>query len=143
MKIKCKRFDQEIPLPARQTAGSVGFDLHARISVKIEPGKIAYIPLNFALSLPSGYWALVAARSSLHKKGLMLANSVGIGDADFCGEDDEYKAAVYNFNQETVEVIRGERICQLIILTHPEVELEEVRSFGGQKNRGGFGSTGK
>ena len=83
----------------------------------------------------------MAARSSLHKRGLMLANGIGIGDEDFAGDNDEYQAALYNFTDVPVEVKRGDRIVQIIVLPFDRVEWEEVNSHGG-RDRGGFGSTG-
>lgn len=109
----------------------------------IEAGKTALMPLNIALQLPKNTWALVAARSSLHKKGLMLANGVGVGDSDFSGESDEYQAILFNFSKETVTLEKGERIAQLIILPYESVELLELDHFSGARSRGGFGSTGK
>ena len=84
---------------------------------------------------------MMAARSSLHKKGLIFANGVGIGDRDFCGNNDEYHAALYNFSDNPVSIERGERIAQGIIKKYDKADWEEVDDLG-NKNRGGFGSTG-
>lgn len=142
MKIRIKRFDRSLPLPAYKTSGAAAFDLAARVRVVIEPQSVGYVPLNIALQLPPTHWALMTARSSLHKRGLTPANGVGVGDTDFCGDGDEYQAAVYNFTQAPVVVERGERIYQMMILERDKVEFEEVEQFG-QPSRGGFGSTGQ
>ncbi len=142
MKVKIKRFDQDLPLPEYETEGAAAFDLYSRKTMPIEPQSVAYIPLNIAIQLPKGYWALLAARSSLHKQGLMLANGIGVGDYDYRGDGDEYKAAVFNFKSEPVTVERGQRIVQMIILPREQAEFEELAEFG-TKNRGGFGSTGQ
>lgn len=141
-KMKIKLFDRSLPAPDYQTAGSVGFDLAARQTVTIPPGQVKKIPLNMAIELPPGFWAMLAARSSLHKKGLTLANGIGVGDIDFCGDNDEYQAAILNFSREEQIIERGERIVQMIILPYKRVELEVVVSLGNQ-DRGGFGSTGQ
>lgn len=137
-----KRFDTTLPLPEYKTAGAAGFDLAARVSVTILANSVGYVPLNVAIQLPEGTWALLAARSSLHKKGLMLANGIGVGDYDYRGDGDEYKAAVFNFSPQDVIIERGERIVQMIIVSGQRVEFIEKEKFE-DPNRGGFGTTGK
>ena len=129
-----------MPLPEYKTKGAVAFDLSARIAATILPKQIFYIPLNVALEPPEGYMVMLAARSSLHKKGLMLANGVGVVDEDFCGNEDEYHAALYNFTDKPVEVARGERIAQGVFKKYDKAEWDEVEDLGNKK-RGGFGST--
>jgi dUTP pyrophosphatase len=142
MTVKIKRFDTSVPLPQYKSAQAAAMDLSARETVVIEPRQVGYVLLNIAIELPPQHWALVAARSSLHKKGLMMANSIGVGDEDFCGDGDEYKAALWNFTDTAVTVEKGERICQMIIMPREQVELVEVDNLG-NKDRGGFGSTGR
>ena len=72
----------------------------------------------------------------------MLANSVGIIDQDYCGEKDEIKALVLNFNKKPVIVKKGERIAQGILVKIARPRIEEVEKMSG-KSRGGFGSTGE
>ena len=141
MKLKIKRFDETLPLPAYKTDKAAALDLYARVDVAISPGKIGYVPLNIALELPENYWALLAARSSLHKRGLMMANGIGVGDEDYCGDNDEYRAVLFNFTDQEVTVKKGERIVQLIILSREKVEVEGVIELN-NNDRGGFGSTG-
>lgn len=141
MKVKIKRFDKELPLPEYKTEGAVAFDLYSRVSVNVLPKGVVRVPLNVALELPEGYMLMMAARSSLHKKGLMLANGVAIGDRDFCGNNDEYHAALYNFSDQTVGIEKGERIAQGIIKKYDKAEWDEVDDLE-NKDRGGFGTTG-
>jgi len=142
MKIRIKRFDKSLPLPEYKTSGAAAFDLTARISLEIPPRKVGYIPLNIACETPEGYFLLLAARSSTHKKGLILVNGIGIGDPDFTGDEDEYAAAYLNFTDNTVQVEAGERIAQGMFVKFEKAEWEEVDSLG-NKIRGGFGSTGE
>ena len=142
MKIRIKRFDKSLPLPEYKTSGAAAFDLTARISLEIPSRKVGYIPLNIACETPEGYFLLLAARSSTHKKGLILVNGIGIGDPDFTGDEDEYAAAYLNFTDNTVQVEAGERIAQGMFVKFKKAEWEEVDSLG-NKIRGGFGSTGE
>lgn len=142
IKVKIKRFDKNLPLPEYKTSGAAAMDLYARETVTIQPHSVGNTPLNIALEIPQDCWVLMSARSSLHKRGVMLANGIGVGDSDFCGDNDEYQAALLNFTDEVVTIERGERICQMKILRREKVELEEVEKLG-NKNRGGYGSTGR
>jgi dUTP pyrophosphatase len=141
MKIKIKRFDKELPLPEYKTAGAAGFDLAAKETMTIAPHAVAYVPLNVAVETPPNHFLLIATRGSTHKRGLMLANSVGIGDSDFCGDNDQYMAALLNFTDMPVVVTRGDRIAQGIFIPFTRGEWEEVDIMK-SKTRGGFGSTG-
>ena len=142
MKIKIKRFDKELALPEYKTAGAAGFDLTARETMTIAPHGVAYVPLNVAVETPPDHFLMIAARGSTHKRGLMLANSVGIGDSDFCGDDDQYMAALLNFTDEPVVVERGDRIAQGIFIPFTRGEWIEVDIMP-NRTRGGFGSTGR
>ena len=141
MGIKIKRFNKELPLPEYHTNGAAAFDLTVREAVTIEPGKIGYIPLNVAIETPAGHFFLLAARSSTHKKGLMLVNGIGIVDPDYCGDGDEIKAAFLNFTNEPVHIAFGDRIAQGMFVSFSRAEWNEVDVMNND-TRGGFGSTG-
>ncbi len=142
MEIKIKRFDKTVSLPEYKTLGAGAFDLCARISIEIPPKEFKYIPLNVAIETPPGYFLLLVARSSTHKKGIWMANGVGVGDSDFSGDNDEYQAVYYNFTDKPVLVEKGERIAQGLIIKRESVVWQEVDRMP-NKTRGGFGSTGK
>jgi len=141
MKVRIRRIDKELPLPEYKTAGAVAFDLASRVAMTINPKEVAYVPLNVVIEAPPDHMLMMAARSSLHKKGLMLANGIGIVDRDFCGKDDEWHAAVYNFTDEPVLVERGARIAQGLLKRYEKAEWQEVEDLD-NPTRGGFGSTG-
>jgi dUTP pyrophosphatase len=141
LKVTVKRFDTTLPVPEYKTAGAAGMDLYAREDTVVPAHGIAYVPLNIALQLPEGTWLLMSARSSLHKKGVMMANGIGVGDYDYRGDGDEYKAALYNFTEHDALIERGERIVQMIVMERTAIEFTELPSFD-TKDRGGFGSTG-
>lgn len=142
MKIRIKRFEKNLPLPEYKTEKAAAFDLIARKTTEIKPKEIAYIPLNNAIETPEGYFLLIAPRSSTHKKGLFMANSIGIIDPDYSGDEDEVKAAYYNLTEKPVIVEKGERIAQGAFVKIEKADWQEVDVLG-NKNRGGFGTTGK
>ncbi|HBM45947.1 MAG: Deoxyuridine 5'-triphosphate nucleotidohydrolase Dut [Parcubacteria group bacterium GW2011_GWF2_38_76] len=141
-KLKVKRLDNSIELPRYQTGGSVAFDFMAREDAEIKPKEISYVPLNVCIKIPKNHTLLMAPRSSLHKKGVLLANSIGVFDEDFCGDGDEYRAALYNFSDKTVKIEKGDRLTQGFIVPIVKVEWKEVPKMN-ICDRGGFGSTGK
>ena len=141
MKIRIKRFDKNHPLPEYKTEGAAAFDIFARETTEIPPQGIGYIPLNIALETPEGHFLLIAARSSTHKKGLILANGIGIVDPDYRGDEDECKAAYFNFTSKPVIVEKGERIAQGTFIKVEKADWQETDILG-NKTRGGFGSTG-
>jgi dUTP pyrophosphatase len=141
MEIKIKRFDKSLPLPEYKTAGAAGLDLTARESVEIPPKAFGYIPLNVAVETPKDCFMILVARSSTHKKGLMMANGIGIMDPDYSGNDDEYKCVYYNFTEQPVMIEKGERVAQIVCVKMEKGEITEVDQLE-NKTRGGFGTTG-
>lgn len=141
MEVNIRRIDTELPLPEYKTEGAAAMDLYVRVGGTIPARTTMTFPLNVAIKVPTGHFVLMAARSSLQKRGLMMANSIGILDEDYSGDDDEYRAAIYNFTEEPVTVERGERLTQIVILPYNKIHLTEVESLG-EPNRGGMGSTG-
>jgi dUTP pyrophosphatase len=141
MKVKIRRIDKSLPLPEYKTEGAVALDCSAREKTIIPSKQVGFVPLNFALHPPEGHFVLMAARSSLPKRGLMLANGVGVFDEDFSGNDDEYKAILYNFTDSDVVVEKGDRITQIMFLSLEKIEWKEVEDLG-NPTRGGIGSTG-
>lgn len=129
-------------MPEYKTPGAAAIDCYARTEIKISAGQIGYIPLNIATHIPKGYFWILAARSSTHKMGLMPANGIGIIDSDYCGDNDEILFAAYNFTKKAVVIEKGTRVAQLILVKFAKADIKEVKSLG-NKDRGGFGSTGK
>jgi len=128
-------------MPSYGTEGATALDCYVREDVTIAPKSIGYAFLNFALKLPKGHFVLLAARSSLHKRGLMFANGVGIMDEDYAGDADEYRAILYNFTDEPVLVSRGDRVAQMVVMPYDRFTLKEVDTLG-TPERGGLGTTG-
>lgn len=142
MKIKIKQFDKSLPLPAYKTLGAACFDLYSREEVTISPGEVGYIPLNVAIEVPKGHWVMLVSSGSTHKMGIMMANSIGIGDEDFCGDNDEYKFPAFNFTKKNVTIEKGTRVAQAMIVKFDRAEFELVDHLD-NADRGSFGTTGK
>lgn len=142
MRLKIRRLDSTIPLPAYGTNESAGFDLAAAHDLVVGPRQIALVRTGLVIEVPSGYFLGIFARSSTPlKRGLMVANGVGVIDPDYSGPDDEIMIQVLNITDADVQVRRGDRLAQGIILPAPRVTWDEVSELR-EQTRGGFGATG-
>jgi dUTP pyrophosphatase len=129
-------------MPVYQTAGAAGFDLAASAEVTVAPGAIVLIPTGLVVEVPQGHFLGIFARSSTPlKKGLMVANGVGVLDSDYCGPTDELKIQVMNVTTAPVTVAKGDRIAQGVVMPFVRVEIEDGTGATAA-SRGGFGSTG-
>ena len=117
-------------------------DLRAGETVIFKKGDYKAIPLGVAMDIPEGYTAIVAPRSSLFGRyGLLCANSFGVIDNSYSGDNDEWHFLVYA--TKSTMVWKNERICQFRLIKKGEpVKMEEV-TYLGNKDRGGIGSTGR
>jgi dUTP pyrophosphatase len=142
MRLKIRRLDPTIPLPAYGNDEAAGFDLAAAHDVRVAPGQIALVRTGLVIEVPTGHFLGIFARSSTPlKRGLMIANGVGVIDPDYSGPNDEVMVPVLNFTAADVSVTRGDRLAQAIVLPAPRVTWQEVSEIR-QVTRGGFGATG-
>jgi dUTP pyrophosphatase len=120
MRLKIRRLDDTLPLPAYGTDESVGFDLAAAHDATIAPGQIALVRTGLVIEVPTGHFLGIFARSSTPlKRGLLVANGVGVVDPDYSGPNDEIMIQVLNFTSTEVRVARGDRLAQGIVLPAP------------------------
>ena len=117
-------------------------DLRAAETVELKKGEYKMISLGVSMELPEGYEALVLPRSSTYKKyHVILANSMGVIDESYKGDNDIWQFLAYAL-EDTV-IPKNERICQFRIIKHqPKVEFDEVVTLG-NPDRQGIGSTGR
>jgi dUTP pyrophosphatase len=142
MRLKITRLDPGVPLPAYGTAESAGFDLAAAHDLTIPARSIALVRTGLVIEVPSGHFLAIFARSSTPlKRGLIVANGVGVIDPDYCGPTDEVMIQVLNVTDADVTVRRGDRLAQGIVLAAPRVTWDDVQDIR-VATRGGFGATG-
>ena len=131
-------------LPLYQTPLSAGMDVRADLeqSVTLAPLGRAMIPTGLYVELPEGYEMQVRPRSGLAAKhGITVLNSRGTIDADYRGE---IRIILVNLSGEAFTIEPGERIAQLVVARHEQVEWEPVEELGTtERGAGGFGSTGR
>ncbi|MBR6527944.1 MAG: dUTP diphosphatase [Lachnospiraceae bacterium] len=116
-------------------------DLRAAEDVVMKQGEFRLISLGVAMELPAGYEAHMVPRSSTFKNfGIIQANSMGIIDGSYCGDNDIWRFPAIAMRDTQIHV--GDRICQFRIMKNqPTLVFEEVEHLEGA-DRGGFGSTG-
>lgn len=143
MKIKVKYLvDGLTPIEFIGGKKSDWIDLRSAETVFISKGEYKMIGLGVAMELPEGYEAIVAPRSSTFKNyHILLANSIGIIDNSYKGDNDEWKFLAYATADTVIQ--KNDRICQFRILkSQGDMEIETVDSLG-NADRSGIGSTGK
>lgn len=140
MKLQVRYWNDNIPRLNKIQKGD-WIDLALAQDITLHKGEFRLLPLGVSIRLPEGYEALVAPRSSTCKKfGIIQANSIGVIDESYHGDNDQWMMPVVALRD--TNLIKGTRICQFRIIKHqPDLEIEEVESLGND-NRGGFGSTG-
>lgn len=130
-------------LPSYATALSAGMDLRANIDspIVLNPLERALVPTGLFIALPAGYEAQVRPRSGLAiKKGITVLNSPGTIDADYRGE---VCIILVNLSNEPFTITDGERIAQMVIARHEQVEWSECDALSEtDRGAGGFGHTG-
>ena len=130
-------------LPKYETTESAGVDLRANLDEEIvlKPLERKLIPTGLYMELPIGSEAQIRSRSGLaYKFGITVLNSPGTIDSDYRGE---LKVLLVNLSNEDFTIADGERVAQMVIARHEQVNFELVETLGDtDRGAGGFGSTG-
>lgn len=165
MKVNIKKLHIDAVMPGYAKAGDAGMDLTAISRVIVSDDKEGdYIEYGtgLAIEIPEGHVGLVFPRSSVSKKDVFLANSVGVIDSGYRGEiklrfkmeqmydslDSWDNEVVYFINEEKKFYSNvygvGDKVGQLIIIPYPHIDLVEADELSDStRGEGGFGSTGK
>lgn len=140
MKVKMKRLTKDAVIPKYAKEGDAGLDLVA--TSKEENAMFIEYGTGLSMELEDGYVGLIFPRSSISKYHLSLANAVGVIDSGYRGEIKvRFKKTAMSAYETTYNV--GDKICQLIVMPFPKVEIEEVAELSNtERGAGGFGSSG-
>lgn len=143
MEVKIKKLNEEAIIPKYATNKSAGADLSACIEKEIIVKPFSQVTINtgLAIEIPDGFVGLIFPRSGLStKKGLALANKVGVIDSDYRGE---WLIVLYNQSNQEQVIKPQERIAQFVIVPYYKAEFILTDELSVTKrNAGGFGSTG-
>jgi dUTP pyrophosphatase len=130
----------EVPLPARATPGSAGFDLAAAEAATLTRGVVTLVRTGLKMRCPAGTFLEVRPRSGLASRGVLMANAPGTIDADYAGE--VRVPLTYLFGGEYAIAV-GDRIGQLRLVDDLPMRLRLGRVEWTGARSGGFGSTGR
>ena len=137
---------EAIPLPSYTTDGSAAIDLRACLKeqIDIQPGETVLVGSGIAINIKDpNIVGIIVPRSGLGiKKGIVLANTMGVIDSDYQGE---IKIGLFNRSQNQYLVKPGERICQMLFMPVIIATLKLVQEFSNATYRGsgGLGHTGR
>lgn len=135
----------DVPVPTYAHPDDAGLDLATPTDIELAPNRVELIGTGIRVALPPGTVGLIVERSSLHLKGLHLANTVGVIDAGYRGE---LKLAIANTTSRSVDLAAGDRLAQLLVIpiVRPDVHQVSAHEFDEHhstaRGAGGFGSTG-
>ena len=141
MEIKIKYHDGMEKWPIEKFEKGDFIDLRAAEDVEMNAGEFMLISLGISMQLPAGYHAQVVPRSSTFKNfGIIMANSIGIIDNSYCGDNDIWRFPALAMRKTAIR--KGDRICQFRIVKNQDAcNFIKVDSLGNE-DRGGIGSTG-
>jgi dUTP pyrophosphatase len=130
-----------LPLPARATPGSAGYDIASAEDGALAPMERRLFRTGFAIAVPEGFECQIRPRSGLAlRHGITLPNTPATIDSDYRGE---LMVALVNLGGERFEVTRGMRIAQLVIARVEHASFRPVPELPDTgRGSGGFGSTG-
>lgn len=138
--------DKDIHLPIRKTKNAAAYDIEAAEDIVIpvfKPGiKPTLIPTGLKAYCQDDEWIMLANRSSGPKKGLVMANSIGVIDADYYNNetnDGHFYFQYFNFLDKDIEIKKGDVIGQVIFMKYLRVDDDTAQGI----RTGGFGSTDK
>ena len=136
--LRFKQLDPKAVLPARGSALAAGLDLCSIEDAELAPQQRATVRTGLAVAIPPGFYGRVAPRSGLAaKSGLDVL--AGVIDSDYRGE---ICCVLYNTGDQTISLLAGSKICQLIIeqiITPEAMWVNDLDSTA--RGAGGFGST--
>jgi dUTP pyrophosphatase len=171
MKVKIKKLFEDVIIPKYAKEGDAGLDLVATGAYYEEETKCIVYTTGIAIEIPKGYVGLIFPRSSISKYNLQLTNCVGVIDSGYRGEivaKFKLLPSYVKVHKEGLNIEKGiipvylnkrdyydfiitnlkvyklkDRICQLIIIPYPNIELIESETLlDSERGTGGFGSTG-
>ena len=141
LEIKIKYFEPGLDRVEKIAVGD-WIDLRAADTVTLAPGEYRLLRLGVGMILPDGYEAHVLPRSSTANKfGIILANSMGVIDNSYSGDNDEWMFPAVAIRETTIH--KGDRIAQFrVVKNQPRICFEFVDQLN-EVSRGGIGSTGE
>lgn len=139
MKISAKKLHKDAELPKMMKEGDAAMDFYSYKDYELNPGQKVIVETGVAIAIPRGYWGNVRDRSGLAAKH-DIHTMGGVFDSNYRGE---VQVILINLGQEKYNIKKGERICQMIVEKHEDLEIEEVEDLDDtNRGEGRFASSG-
>ena len=139
-RVQIKLLTDNAVFPTKGSEDAAGYDLYITETTVVRKGCTEILPTGLSIELPENHVARIYSRSGFAKDGLVVANGVGVIDADYRGE---VGVLIHNQGKFNKIIKAGTRVAQMIIEELPYVEMIEVKNLGEtDRGSGGFGSTG-
>lgn len=140
MEIKVKKIDEQAILPKTMNPGDAAMDFSSLKDYTIEPGEKIIVETGIAVAIPEGYWGNIRDRSGLAAKN-GIHTLAGVIDSNYRGE---IRIVLINLGKEVYNIKRGDRIAQMLIQKHEEININEVNELDETvRGENRFGSTGQ
>lgn len=131
--------DPRAKMPTRAHDADAGYDLYSREDAVIFPNASGEFDTGVHMAIPHGFCGVLISKSGLNMKHSVQSD--GLIDSDYTGS---ICVKLYNHGSKAVEIKKGQKISQIVILPIITPELDEVdRMEDTERGNGGFGSTGK
>ncbi|KMS54260.1 deoxyuridine 5'-triphosphate nucleotidohydrolase [Novosphingobium barchaimii LL02] len=139
--VKILPHGEGLDLPAYATDGAAGMDVVSAEDVTLAPGARHAVATGLSIAIPVGFEIQVRPRSGLAlKHGISVPNAPGTVDSDYRGE---LKVILVNLGAEPFEIVRGDRVAQLVLAPVTRASWLKVDELDATvRGEGGFGSTG-
>jgi len=138
MNVKVKKLSNTAKIPKKHNINDAAFDLFSNEDTIVRKGETKLISTGISLEIPPGYFGKIESRSSLAKQGIFC--TAGVIDSGYRGE---VMIVTNNFGSTNFELIKGNRIAQMVFYKVEQVGLSEVEELDSQSDRGGgVGSSG-
>lgn len=136
--MKIQKLSEDIKMPIKSHLPDCGLDLFLPEDLTIQPLETKTTGLGLAVAIPEGFAGMLVPRSSISEKGLIIQTAVI--DPDYTGE---IHLIITNCNSNVVHLVKGQRICSLIVYSVLNARVEEVMALPNtERGKNGLGSTG-
>ncbi|XP_034050096.1 deoxyuridine 5'-triphosphate nucleotidohydrolase, mitochondrial [Thalassophryne amazonica] len=138
--LKFAKLSENATTPTRGSVKAAGYDLYSAYDYSVGPMDKVIVKTDIQIAVPPGCYGRVAPRSGLAAK-YFIDVGAGVIDEDYRGN---VGVVLFNFNKETFNVKKGDRVAQLVCekICYPELQEQETLDET-DRGAGGFGSTGR
>lgn len=137
--LEIQKLSKDVCDPEYMLDSAVGLDLRSNENISFRPMEQKAVKTGLKIKIPEGHVGLIRDRAGIVRE-MNIHTAAGTFDPDYRGE---VSIVLINFGDSEIEIEKGMRIAQLIILPVTKVEVKIVKSLAmTERGSNGFGSTG-